>query len=390
MRKSVFTLNKTADDTLRYYVDIGLLTAEDVDIIRKYVAHKIVISGSLAENSQLRIVKDISRMYKIQPKVRIRDLTTDIIYDKVQKVHALDYKQNTKHTLLSTNKAFWTYMSENGIGNIDKEKIRSIKALRPDFETTSPDEILTPDEILSMIKHAGSARDRAFVATLYESAGRISEIASLKWKDFIFDEDGVGLWIPDFKNKQKRYVRLIDAKPHLLELKNNSARINKPDLKDDYVFKTNRKKPLSYAICKYLIKKVGRDAGITKRVHPHLLRKSRITHLSQDGYSEAIIKEIAWGNLNSNMMPVYSKLSHKDIDNETLRKHGLKAAEDLETEKLHSVRCLRCGTVITPDQKYCPHCGLSKNAELTDAGMSIDPEILAKALKIIMEKKEEL
>lgn len=390
MRKSVFTQTKTAEDTLKKYVELGFFTAEDADIIRKYIAQKIVLSGSLAVNSQLRIIKDVRTMYRVQPKVYIRDLTTDIIYEKIQNVHTSDYKQNTKHSIISINKSFWRYLSENGIGNIDKEKIRSIKAVRPDFETTSPDEILTPDEIISMITHAGSARNRAFVATLYESAGRISEIASLKWKDFIFDEDGVGLWIPDFKNKQKRYVRLISAKPHLLELKNNSARIHKKDLKEEYVFQTNRKKPMTYAICKFLIKIISQDAGINKRVHPHLLRKSRITHLSQDGYSEAIIKEIAWGNQNSNMMPVYSKLSHKDIDNETLRKHGLKAAEDLETEKLHSVRCLRCGTVITPDQKYCPHCGLSKNADLTDAEMSIDPEILAKALKIIMEKKEEL
>ena len=34
--------------------------------------------------------------------------------------------------------------------------------------------------------------------------------------------------------------------------------------------------------------------------------------------------------------------------------------------------------------------GLSKSAEFTNAEMSIDPEILAKALKIIMEKKEEI
>ena len=46
MRKSVFTQTKTAEDTLKKYVELGFFTAEDADIIRKYLAQKIVLSGS--------------------------------------------------------------------------------------------------------------------------------------------------------------------------------------------------------------------------------------------------------------------------------------------------------------------------------------------------------
>ena len=87
------------------------------------------------------------------------------------------------------------------------------------------------------------------------------------------------------------------------------------------------------------------------------------------------------------MYCIFSKLSHLDIDAELLRKSGLQKSETLDTEKLHPIRCLRCGSVITPDQKYCSHCGLSRDADITDANMVIDPELVAKALKIIMDMK---
>ena len=389
MRESVFKVTDSPQKLLDRYVECGEFTKEDAEIIRKYLSQKVVLTGSLSDRSQIRIIRELIVMHRFLPVAEIKDLTTDMIYSKINNVYLSDYKQNTKRALILNNKPFWIWLSENNIGDLDSEKLLKIRSVPVNFDTTSPEEILTPDEILSMIAHAGSARNRAFITTLYESAGRISEIASLKWRDLVFDEDGIGLWINDFKTKNNRYVRLIDAKPHLLELKNDMARTGK-DLRDEFVFQTNRNEPLSYIRFRKILQDTALYAGIKKRVHLHLIRKSRITHLSQDGYSEAIIKQIAWGNQNTNMMRVYNKLSHKDIDSETLRRHGLKPMEETETKKLHSIKCIRCGNVITPDQKFCSHCGLSKSAEFTNAEMSIDPEILAKALKIIMEKKEEL
>ncbi len=53
----------------------------------------------------------------------------------------------------------------------------------------------------------------------------------------------------------------------------------------------------------------AKRAGITKRVHPHLFRKSRITHLIQQNYQETVIKQMMWGNLAPDMFRTYAVLS---------------------------------------------------------------------------------
>ena len=128
MRKSVFTQTKTAEDTLKKYVELGFFTAEDADIIRKYLAQKIVLSGSLAVNSQLRIIKDVRTMYRVQPMVYIRDLTTDIIYEKIQNVHTSDYKQNTKHSIISVILKIFEENSYTTVTYLDEDDVERIRA----------------------------------------------------------------------------------------------------------------------------------------------------------------------------------------------------------------------------------------------------------------------
>ena len=57
--------------------------------------------------------------------------------------------------------------------------------------TKNADDILSGDEILAMIRGCQNSRDRAIIATLYESGVRIQELATLSWSQLTFDEYGV-------------------------------------------------------------------------------------------------------------------------------------------------------------------------------------------------------
>ena len=387
--KSVFSIDTPPEEEIQKHLRQGVISEDDAELIRGYIAYKLGTRGLIKNSTIIRNIQHICTMQKISPKCGIRELTIDIIYARIRNMHSTKYTQNTKSTLLVSCKSFWRYLAENKLVKLNLKKITEIKNIPINFETTAASELLTPGEVLELISHAGSARNRAFIATLYESAGRISEVANLRWKDIEFDAYGAGVRLADFKTRQTRYARLILAAPHLIEWRNTYER-SAPASGENYIWITNRNQPLTY--CRYhtLLKDVAARAGIKKKVHLHLLRKSRITHLTRDGYSEAIIKKLAWGNQNTQMMRTYSILSEKDIDEEFLRRSGLQDSELPDTEILHPTKCIRCGAVMTPDQKYCGHCGLSKDgSNLIDPNLSVDPELIARVLKILQEQKKD-
>lgn len=111
--------------------------------------------------------------------------------------------QNTVHDYIRVLKPFLFWLVENEIVVLPERKIKAIRAPGVDQDTKGPDDILTYEEVLKIIEGATSHRDKAFLMTLYESGGRVGEIASLKWKDVRFeDQKGVGLYIPNIKTKE--------------------------------------------------------------------------------------------------------------------------------------------------------------------------------------------
>ncbi|KCZ71398.1 site-specific recombinase XerD [Candidatus Methanoperedens nitroreducens] len=76
-----------------------------------------------------------------------------------------------------------------------------------------PEDMLSEEEIEKMISACEHPRDRALVACLYESGGRISEIGNLKIKHIKFDQYGAVLMVGG-KTGMCR-VRIIFSSPYL-------------------------------------------------------------------------------------------------------------------------------------------------------------------------------
>ena len=375
----------TVDKSIQRNLRIGILDEDDAEILRNYIHYRSV-TQALTQGRQTKLVSMICGLQKLDPVCHIRQLNIENIYGKIQTLHASDYSQNSKHDFIIIGKGFWKYLSENKIIDIDVKKLKAIKSIPINHDTTSPNEILTEEEVMSLINHGGTARNRALIAVLYESACRISELASIRWKDLIFDEHGVKLYIHDHKTKKTRYCRLIISEPHLIEWRNNYEKWGSAT-GDNFVFVNRYRLPIKYAGYVTLLKRIAADAKLKKKIHLHLMRKSRITHMVKNNYQESIIKQIAWGNLNTSMMQTYVRLSENDIDSELLDHMGVvnKAEED---NVLKPVRCIRCGAVIAPDQKYCGKCGLSRDTDMIDAAMSVDQELVTKILEILRNQNK--
>ena len=164
--------------------------------------------------------------------------------------------------------------------------------------TKLPSQLLSTEEVLTMIRNCRTSRDRALISALFEGGFRIKELGTLTWSQILFDRYGCVVNV-NVKTGRPRYVRLITSAPYLAAWKSDyPLSMNEESL----VFLTTQYRPLEHAGVATQLKKIAKRAGITKHITPHIFRHSRITALLQQGFSESTIKLTMWGSLDTTML----------------------------------------------------------------------------------------
>ncbi len=275
------------------------------------------------------------------------------------------YAQNTVADHIRILKSFYRWMISRGYSRITLGELSEIKSPPTDKETTDPGDLITAEELTAMIKACKTHRDRAIIAVTYETGARIGEVARLRWADIQFDKYGVKCIIDDTKERKKRYPRLINSTSYLAAWRNGYYG---PAAEGSaYVFISSNGKPLNHRAISQVITRAAERAGIKKRIHPHLFRKSRITELVKKNYQESVIKEVFWANPDTPMFSTYLKLSEKDIDNEFLRRAGLKIESEIDMDDNKPRQCMFCLAVNPPGSRFCRMCTKPLTTEAADA-----------------------
>jgi integrase/recombinase XerD len=112
------------------------------------------------------------------------------------------------------------------------------------------------------------------IKTLFQTGARVSEFVHLQVEDVFFDEQM--LLITHAKGGKQRYVPLLPELTHEL-------RTYLRDRTTGPLFDTRRHTRYSPRRIQQLVQETAVLAGITKRVHPHLLRHSVATTLLERG-----------------------------------------------------------------------------------------------------------
>ena len=202
--------------------------------------------------------------------LEIQTFTPRCTVNKPKKVNEKHYSEGTIYMKLATVKAFLKNINPSAAGII---------RVKPKSKKKLPEDILNKDEIERLLNNAPNARDRALVATLYESGMRRGEIFSLHIKNIYFDENGCSVTIPKGKTGARR-IRLVFAASFLRDW------LNVHPLKENreaFVF-CSLKEPfgvLSDAGWRDQIMKIAKKANVQKRVNMHSFRHARATHLSR-------------------------------------------------------------------------------------------------------------
>lgn len=156
-----------------------------------------------------------------------------------------------------------------------------------------PPEVLTGQEVNALLaacsKRAPTGiRNRALIAVLYRGQLRIGEALALKPKDL--DRRVGTARVLHGKGDRARTVGLDSGAWALLELW--LARRQKLGLSGRHpLFCTLDGRPVLPSYCRALFARLGRKAGIEKRVHPHGLRHTGAAELRSEGVDVGIISK---------------------------------------------------------------------------------------------------
>ena len=369
----------------------GKIDEEERAIIEEYIGEMVAIS-QISPVRRYKLVGTIIRNHEFHPhftECKINDIYRAI--DQIKTATNPDgtprYKKNTIADLVQMIKRFFIWLAENEYCEIDLKKLKKIHAPRYNQSTVTADMLLTESEVLAIIGAANNSRDRALISLLYEGGFRIGEVGNLTWGQVEFTAWNVTVNTAE-KTGKPRYVPLTAARAYLSQWKNDYPF---PITPSNYVFLTSTThKPLQYAGLVKQIRALATRAGVKKHIKPHIFRHSRITHLSQKGLNESIIKMMMWGDVNTNMMKVYQHLTDTDVDEAIAEMNGVNIPNKEEKQKrsgnMRPVQCPRCATVNSPNMKFCGNCGAPLTIDeeatmdnMTDeirSSMSSDPAFL--------------
>jgi len=313
---------------------------------------------------RLRKYQAMANTLSAMGKRPIEDTLTDMkkLEAVVAGIDSSHYAAYTKSDFKTFLKQLWKF--HHGLDQDDKPReIKWIKSTMKDKNKKLPKGLLTDEEIKTMLKVAKSPRDKAIIMLLYECGLRISELCALRKTDIEFIEQGVRVLIPEGTKTGSRSILGIDCAPFM------AAHMASHPLKDDddFVFvgqhwtKQRGRKWLIYSqfgdrgVAK-MLRLTAADAGIRRRIYPHLFRHTAATKLAKF-LSEQELKAYFGWTAGSDMASVYVHLSGKDVDDALMRMHGQLAPKKQE-DKLAPIFCERCTRKNAADATRCDKCGL--------------------------------
>lgn len=219
-------------------------------------------------------------------------------------------KRRTQNYYLIALRAFLRYLRRHDIESMPPERIELAKTSERSLDLISSTELErlmgAPDE--STLQ---GVRDRAILELLFSTGLRVSELCSLP-RDIDLTQDELSI---RGKGEKIRLVFLSEDAKRFVE-----RYIDQRDDMSDALFvsiprtKTAQKFPkaLSPRSVERLVKKYALQAGITKKVTPHVIRHSFATNLLQNGADLRSVQALL-GHANIATTQIYTHVTDKHL-----------------------------------------------------------------------------
>lgn len=265
----------------------------DLDIlIDRYLAYARAEKG-LSENTLAAYARDLSTFLDYCEGENLSDAA------RINRAHLLEFTGRRRESGASARtvarnliavRGFLRFLEqENEIRTDPSELVGLPRATRALPDVLNEDEV---DRLLSapdLTKPSG-VRDAAMLELLYAAGLRVSELVGLRVSQVNLDARIVRTF---GKGAKERIVPFGDqAAEALLRYHNGARPLLLKGRASEALFVTNRGGPMTRQNFFALIGKLGLVAGISKPIHPHVLRHSFATHLLAHGADLRVVQSL--------------------------------------------------------------------------------------------------
>jgi site-specific recombinase XerD len=182
-----------------------------------------------------------------------------------------------------------------------------LKMEKPKKERRLP-ELLSLAELKKFFKtvqKCGDTQHELMLKLMLYTAVRVSELVNIQISDV--DLGGCKIFIDNGKGGKDRYILFPSNFRLALQTYMESNQDN------DYLFESRLKQPYTPRRVQQIMRLYADKAGLTRAVHPHLMRHQMLTFLTAQGLTDAKIQLIS-GHGNRKSLEVYQHLSLAAIE----------------------------------------------------------------------------
>jgi site-specific recombinase XerD len=232
-------------------------------------------------------------------KFSFSECTKDLLFDFRKYLEQCGNEPSTINVRMTAIRSYLHYAADKDVTiqsvALAASSIPPRKKIQKEKETLC-EEALTAILVSPPLTKMGM-RDRALIITLYDSAMRLEELLSVKLCDVTLGGKHPCILL-EGKGRKERRVSLTDKTVGHLSQFIKTFHARSPE--DAYLFATKEHRPktaMSPSNVQRLLKKYADIARhncseVPKSVHPHMLRRTRATHLYQDGVPIELVATI--------------------------------------------------------------------------------------------------
>lgn len=219
---------------------------------------------------------------------------------------------------MSALRSFFRFLNREGILRDDPLS----RVSGPKTEKRLPS-FLTSEEMISLLNAPDTMtpyglRDRAILELLYASGLRVSEIVSIDIRSLDLESRQVRVWGKGLKERM-----VLMGEPAALAVRRyldfGRERLLRK-VTTDALFLNRNGKRLAERGVQYLLKRYARQAGVSGRVHPHMLRHTFATHMLDGGADLRVVQELL-GHTSLSSTQVYTHVTRSQMRSRYLEAH---------------------------------------------------------------------
>jgi len=270
--------------------------------------------------------------------------------------------QNSRQTIISQLKSIVKFIQKDRAVKDADSIIVDVKAGSPSKQNKN---ILSIDEMAAILNAPMSAKERAYLAMLYDGYHRPYEPYTLKWHDLKINSSGAIEYTITFKTGIERTIVQKPDTTSILELWRRESGHTYKD--DAYIFPDNHGRQYTTLMqSTRLMARLEKLAGLHD-LKPSSIRNTAITHDVQAGLPLTYICMRAWGEPYNDMINIYVKANSGQMQTDQHTKNGQTPTPIIEkpVKVLHS--CPSCGKVDVLASDFCPYCGNSMDSKTPGA-----------------------